>query len=107
MSATSWVAEVIADDSGKWTRNGLRFATKEEAEGWVADLYARWTMVRQTRVVETDDPVNKSWDTATSTAREPLPRLTGDLVVEPITDPERFVRDILEDVRALREGKTR
>ena len=99
----SWVAEVIADSSGKWTRNALRFATEAEAKGWVADLYARWTMVRQTRVVESEDPVNHSWDMATGQVRDPLPRVTGDLVVTPITDPEQFVRNILEDAERLRD----
>jgi hypothetical protein len=54
--------EVIADSSGKWCRNGLRFATHEEAEGNVAALAWRWTAVRETRVVETDDPVNSAWE---------------------------------------------
>jgi hypothetical protein len=53
----SFKPEVIADSSGEWTGNALRFATKEEAEAWVRDLSMRWTLVRETRVVETDDPV--------------------------------------------------
>jgi hypothetical protein len=59
--ATSWAPEVIADDTGKWSRNGLRFATKEEADANVRDLYSRWTAVREYRSVETDDPVNSKW----------------------------------------------
>lgn len=51
----SWKAEVIADDSGKWCGNGLRFATKVEAEGYADDLAGRWTAVRQKRVVESPD----------------------------------------------------
>ncbi len=54
----SFKAEVIADSSGKWCGNALRFATREEAEHYVADLMMRWTAVRDTRVVECDDPVN-------------------------------------------------
>lgn len=57
----SWKPEVIADDSGKWYGNALRFATKEEAEANVADLYRRWLSVRETRVVESDEPVNYAW----------------------------------------------
>ena len=57
----SWKPEVIADSSGKWCGNGLRFATKEEAESNVRDLMMRWMLVRETRVVETDDPVNYRW----------------------------------------------
>jgi hypothetical protein len=54
----SWKPEVIADASGKWAGNALRFATKEEAEADVTDLMMRWYAVRDTRVVESDDPVN-------------------------------------------------
>jgi hypothetical protein len=55
----NWKAEVIADSSGTWAGNGLVFATREEAELYVADLARRWTLVRETRVVETDAPVNR------------------------------------------------
>lgn len=58
----SWKPEVIADSSGKWVGNGLRFATKEEAEGNVKDLFSRWMLVRETRVVESPDPVNYRWE---------------------------------------------
>lgn len=57
----SWKPEVIADPDGKWCGNGLRFATKEEAEANVADLKRRWVLVTDTRVVESDDPVNYAW----------------------------------------------
>lgn len=69
----SWKPEVIADNSGKWTGNSLRFATKEEAEGNVRDLQMRWFAVRETRVVESNDPVNYEWknDTLRPTHVEP------------------------------------
>jgi len=51
-------AEVIADSSGKWVGNQLVFPTEEEAAEYVADLAGRWTLVRDTRVVETDEPAN-------------------------------------------------
>ena len=54
----SWKPEVIADSSGKWCGNALRFATKAEAEASVASLAMRWFAVRETRAVESDDPVN-------------------------------------------------
>lgn len=57
----SWKSEVQTDDSGKWVGNSLRFATKEEAEGNVRDLQMRWFSVRETRVVESNDPVNYEW----------------------------------------------
>lgn len=54
----SWKPEVIADGSGKWVGNALRFATKEEAEANVRALAWRWLAVMETRVVESSDPVN-------------------------------------------------
>ena len=43
---------------GEWAGNGLRFATKEEAEQSAADLAARWFLVDDYRVDESSDPVN-------------------------------------------------
>lgn len=57
----SYKPEVQADDTGTWTGNALRFATKEEAETYVSDLQARWMLVRATRVVQSEDPVNYRW----------------------------------------------
>jgi hypothetical protein len=62
----SYKPEVIADASGKWTGNGLAFATKEEAEGWVKDLERRWFLVTDTRVVESDEPVNYKFNFETT-----------------------------------------
>lgn len=59
--AMSFKPEVIADSSGKWTPNGLAFATQAEAEGYAADLAMRWTSVRDTRAVASTDPVNSTW----------------------------------------------
>jgi hypothetical protein len=56
----SWKMEVIADSSGEWVGNGLRFTTKELAEQWARDLFSRWTAVKEWRVVESTDPVNKT-----------------------------------------------
>lgn len=58
----SWAPEVIADGSGTWCGNNLRFATKEEAEANVRDLSWRWMLVRETRVVESTDVPNYAWD---------------------------------------------
>lgn len=57
----SFKPEVIADSSGKWSGNALRFETRREAEQNVNDLARRWTSVREVRVVESDDPVNYRW----------------------------------------------
>ena len=57
----SYKAEVIADSTGKFVGNGLRFATEAEAQAYVSDLMMRWTSVRDTRVVESDERVNYCW----------------------------------------------
>lgn len=51
----SWRWEILTD---QWMTNGLRFATKEEAEASVFDLTKGFY---ETRVTETDDPVNYGW----------------------------------------------
>lgn len=71
-SINSWKPEVIADSSGKWVGNGLRFATQGEAERYVEDLFMRWTSVRQTRVVPCQDAPTFYWDIAGNKA-QPLP----------------------------------
>jgi hypothetical protein len=57
----SWAPEAIADSTGKFIGNGLRFETKAEAEANVRDLMMRWFAVREIRVVESTDPVNYKW----------------------------------------------
>jgi len=59
--STSYAAEVIADSSGKYCGNGLRFATKKEAEAYAMELSSRWMAVREWRVVESTDRVNYRW----------------------------------------------
>ncbi len=55
----SYATEVIADDSGKWAGNGLRWPLTPEgheaATKWVANLMDRWMSVRETRVIESPD----------------------------------------------------
>lgn len=47
---------------GEWAGNGLRFATKEEAETSAYLLANRWTLVDDWRADESDDPVNYVWE---------------------------------------------
>jgi hypothetical protein len=68
----SFAPEVIADSSGKWCGNGLRFATENEAQHYVRDLSLRWLLVRETRVVPSEDPVSDYWDQEEGRSR-PLP----------------------------------
>lgn len=58
----NWKPEVKTGSDPKWYGNALVFATKEEAEGNVRDLAGRWFAVVDTRVVESDDPVNYRWE---------------------------------------------
>ncbi len=43
--------EVIADSSGTWAGNGLRFDTESDAEVYAKDLMRRWTLVREWKVI--------------------------------------------------------
>lgn len=52
-------AEVIADDSGTWTGNGIMFGTQEEAVKWVQGLFS-WPAVRKWRVLRKSD-VPRGW----------------------------------------------
>jgi len=56
---TSFKAEVVADSTGKFCGNALRFGSREEAEIYARDLMQRWTAVTEWRVVTSDDPVNR------------------------------------------------
>jgi hypothetical protein len=53
----SWKAEVIADSSGVWCGNALRFATEAEALEYASALASRWTLVSGWRAVPCDDEV--------------------------------------------------
>ncbi len=59
---SSWKYEVIADSTGKWSGNSVRFPTEEEAAAAGHDLSLRWLAVRDVRVVESEDPPNYRWN---------------------------------------------
>lgn len=48
----------VIGEEGHWHANGLRFATREEAEASARDLAGRWTLVIAHRASESEDPVN-------------------------------------------------
>jgi hypothetical protein len=52
----SWKPEVEVE--GGWSRNGLVFKTKDEAERSAQSLFQRWTLTTGWRAVEVDEPVN-------------------------------------------------
>jgi hypothetical protein len=57
----SWKPEVMVAGETKWCGNGLAFETKEEAEANAKALMWRWTLVNETRAVESAEPVNYKW----------------------------------------------
>lgn len=69
----SWKCEVIADSSGVWAGNALRFPTAREAEDNVSDLSMRWLAVRQTRVIESSEPANYRYLDGRLAPIEPIP----------------------------------
>ena len=57
----SFKPEVSTDSSGKFYDNALCFATYAEALQSASELSRRWTLVRDYRAVESDDPVNYAY----------------------------------------------
>jgi len=58
---SSFKVEVIADSSGKWVGNLLRFSTEEDAKTYARDLAQRWTAVLDHRVVPSEDKPQHRW----------------------------------------------
>lgn len=59
MENKSYKVEVIADNSGEWCSNSLRFKTEAEAKEYGANLASRWTAVREWRVVPSEEGPNR------------------------------------------------
>jgi len=58
----SWKPEVqVKGEGDRWHKNGLAFATKEEAAASAKDLYSKWTLTTAHRATESEDPVNYAW----------------------------------------------
>ena len=57
----SWRVEVRTEASRFWSDNRLRFATQQEAEHYAFDTHVRWPAITQTRVLESDQAVNRSY----------------------------------------------
>ena len=54
----SWKPEVQVNADGSWSNNALVFETEQEAEDSARALMMRWLAVRDSRAVESTDPVN-------------------------------------------------
>ena len=50
-----YAAEVIADNSGKFAGNALRFDEVDTAAEYAVDLMGRWTLVSKWRVIDTEN----------------------------------------------------
>jgi hypothetical protein len=59
----SFKFEVVADSSGHWASNGQRFKSAHDAELSAIDLASRWVLVREWRVVASDDEPNQEGPT--------------------------------------------
>jgi hypothetical protein len=57
----SWKPQVQVRGEPGWHSNALRFATRKEAEDNAHDLWSRWTLVTNSRAIESEDPVNYVW----------------------------------------------
>jgi len=55
----SYKVAIIATGESTASYNGLRFATKEEADHYARDLYSRWFGMESYTIEECDDPVNR------------------------------------------------
>lgn len=62
----SWLMEVQVFGEDGWYPNGIRLATEREAKAYAWHKACTWTLVKDTRVRESDDPVNYRWDPDTS-----------------------------------------
>jgi hypothetical protein len=54
----SYAVEIVAHGEDQWCGGGLRLGTRAEAEAYGRDLARRWTAVKETRVVESEDAPN-------------------------------------------------
>jgi hypothetical protein len=77
MTTKSYKPQVQTDTTGQWYGNALRFATYEEALASAADLFSRWTLVREYRAVESDDKVNYQWHPTLGLVRLPEEKVNG------------------------------
>jgi len=59
IAPNSYAVEVIADASGEWVGNGVRYKTRAEAEDAAKDLASRWMLVTDYRAVPSTDAPNR------------------------------------------------
>jgi hypothetical protein len=79
----SWAPEVLVE--GKWSRNQVRLASKEEAEACALDVFRTWSSALSYRATEATEPANYRW---TGIKLEPI-------VVMPPAEPAIDVVDCI------------
>ena len=55
----SFKVMVLADNSGKYCGNGLRFANEQAAQDYAVDLAMRWMAVSDWKVEPSEDEPNR------------------------------------------------
>lgn len=55
----SFKVAVVGVGETTFSYNGLRFATREQAQAWGEDLYSRWTGMESFEVQESEDEPNR------------------------------------------------
>lgn len=55
---TSYRVQVVADSSGEWVGNAMRYRSHDEADNAGKDLLCRWLLAQRYRVVPSDDQPN-------------------------------------------------
>ena len=66
----SWKLLVKSNETEKWYSNGLRYATKKEVEARLSKLKELWNIPWETRVAQSDEPVNAKHENGTITILE-------------------------------------
>jgi len=61
LTLQSYKVGVLTPGDREWVYNGLRFASAGEARAYGADLYARWTAVRDVTVTPCADVPNYAY----------------------------------------------
>lgn len=49
----NFIVEVQENDHTDWLRNGMHFATADEADRWAFDLMSSWFGIQEYRVIDT------------------------------------------------------
>ena len=57
----SWRVGIKTAGDIDWVSNQLRFKSIDEAKRYSVDLDWRWTVKKEMKILQSDDPVNAAW----------------------------------------------